>query len=82
MELDRPGKGGKVRVKGLYLPAAGKLAEGKDEKTLAGQAFVIGEGRWNCLSPAACAGPKGACLVAYADVRGPDEVKLVARIVK
>jgi len=74
--------GGKVRVKGLHLPAAGKLAEGRDEKALAQGAFVIGEGKWNCLLPAACAGPKGVSLVTYADVRGPDDVKVLARIVK
>ena len=34
------------------------------------------------LSLAACAGPKGVSLVAYADVRGPDDVKVLARIVK
>jgi hypothetical protein len=74
--------GGKVRVKGLHLPAAGRLADGKDEKALAQGAFVIGEGKWNCLLPAACAGTKGVSLVTYADVRGPDDIKLLARIVK
>lgn len=79
---DSRGKGGKVRRKGLCLPAAGKLAGGKDEKALAGQAFLIAEGPWNCLSPAACAGPKGVILVACADVRGPEDIKLAVRLVK
>jgi hypothetical protein len=72
------GNGGQVRVEGVYLPGDGKL----DMDELARQAFVIGEGKWNCILPAACAGPKDVCLVTYADVRGPDDTKAVARIVK
>ena len=64
---------------GAYLPADGKLPGVKEA---AKQMFVIGEGKQNCLMGVVCAGPKSVCLAAYADVRGPDDIKLLARVVK
>jgi hypothetical protein len=72
----------KVRVMGLYLSADGKVEGAKGDKEIAARMFVIGEGKHNCLQGVACAGPKGCCLVVCADVRGLDDMKLVARIVK
>jgi hypothetical protein len=48
-----------------------------------GAEFAVSNGSAaNCLSPAAAAGPAGSVLVVYSEVRGNDDTKVVARIVK
>jgi hypothetical protein len=48
-----------------------------------GAEFLVSEGSAaNCLSPAAAAGPAGSVLVVYSEVRGADDTKVVARVVK
>jgi hypothetical protein len=43
---------------------------------------VAGEPGRECLLPDVSGGPNGGCLVVYSEVRGVDDVKVVARIVK
>ena len=61
------------KVKGWVITPDGKP----------GAEFLVSEGsNKNCLSPAAAAGPAGATLVVYSEVRGADDTKVIARIVK
>lgn len=64
-----------ARILGWRLSPDGKV-EADDGFAVAGEA-----GR-ECLLPAAAAGPDGASLVVYSEVRGADDVKVLARVVK
>lgn len=48
-----------------------------------GEPFAIaGEMGKECVLPSVAAGPDGACLVVYSEIRGVDDVKVVGRVVK
>lgn len=81
--MDRAAARGKgsvqVKVHGLMVPAAGDLNGAISEKNT----FVIaGDGDKDQMQGFAAAGPKGTCLVVYCEVRGADNTKVLARIVK
>ena len=44
--------------------------------------LIAGEGKQECMLPAAAAGSEGRTLVVYSDARGVDDVKVLARIIK
>jgi hypothetical protein len=61
------------KIKGWVVTPDGQL----------GASLLISEGAdKTCLSPAAASGPEGATLVVYSEVRGSDDTKVVARVVK
>jgi hypothetical protein len=64
-----------ARVLGWKVSADGSL------ETPEGFA-VAGEAGRDCLLPAAAAGPEGTCLAVYTEVRGADDAKVLARVVK
>lgn len=67
-----------VKVHGLVVPDPGDL-KGFTEKSL----FIIaGDGANDQMQGFAAAGPKGVCLVANIEVRGADNTKVLARLVK
>jgi len=86
LTLDQPVRRGRegvqVKVFGYYLEADGKLP-GDRIKDLPKTFFVIaGDGDKDQMQGFAAAGPKGACLVAYVEVRGVDDCKVLARVVR
>ncbi len=88
LTVDRPvaaKSGQQIKVFGLFMPADGKpLPDGdiKDEEFAQRGFEIAGEGERSQMQGFACTGPKGECLVAYVEVRGADDVKVMARVVK
>lgn len=64
-------------VQARFLPA-----DWKGGDLNAGVFPVAGDGQKSCLQGEAAAGDKGTFLVTYAEARGVDDVKVVARLVK
>lgn len=85
---DRPsirnGKIDQIRVWGWQLPPAGQPlpANSLKDNTFEKDGFVISTTNdKDQIQGFACAGRKGSVLVAYVEVRGPDKLKIMARIV-
>ena len=74
--LDKEKRGGHVTVQGWYFAPDGK-AEGD------GNGFAVAaDPAKDQMLPAVAAGPAGVCLVAYTEVRGADNLKVLAKVVK
>jgi hypothetical protein len=89
LTMDRPVMKGRnmqrIKVSGWSLPADGQPLPGTDLKDEAfdKHGFAIsGEGDKYQMQGFGCAGPASVCLVVYVEVRGPDELKVLARMIK
>jgi hypothetical protein len=55
----------------------------KPDGSADGEAFAIaGETGKECVLPSVVSGPDGSCLVVYSEIRGVDDVKVVAKTIK
>jgi hypothetical protein len=55
----------------------------KPDGNVEGEPFAVaGEAGRECVLPSVAAGPDGACLVVCSELRGADDAKVVARVVK
>jgi len=86
LTLDQPVRRGRegvqVKVFGYYLEADGKLPGDRIKDPTKTFFVIAGEGGKDQMQGFAKAGPKGVCLVAYCENRGPDNCKVMARVVK
>ena len=44
--------------------------------------MIAGDTGFECILPATAAGPDGVCLIVYTEVRGVDDVKILARVIR
>jgi len=64
-------------VRGWVFSPDGKLLEGGTDGIV-----LAGDPAKDAIEGSACAGPKGTFLLVYAEPRGVDDTKVVAKIVK
>ena len=65
----------RIRLIGWQITPTGKVVDPNGF-------MIAGEGDLDCMLPAVAAGPAGTCLVVYSEIRGVDNVKILARVIK